>query len=93
MFPSNGFKEGHFLEVVGVRGSDEICISRIMRIVGHLLLIHYEDYGDEWDHFFPMTSLELFPTGYCHSMGQPLKRIPGEDWVAEFGEEPLNAVD
>jgi len=76
MIPSHGLETGQYLEAIGVSGTNLLYVCRIVRVVGHLVIIHFEGYPSSEDQFFPITSPDLYPMGWADMVGHPLRTPP-----------------
>lgn len=77
--PSHSFKEGHYLEAVDLMEPRLVCVAQVKKVVGRLLRIHFNGWGDTYDQWCDCESPELFPVGWCHLVGYPLEPPRDED--------------
>ena len=91
VLPTHHFRKNQFLEVIGCSGTDLLYPGRVERVTGHLLRIHYEGYGADEDHFFPMCSPDIYPIGWAHAVGHRLITPVTGDENDNDGDENLDA--
>ncbi|XP_003740284.1 lethal(3)malignant brain tumor-like protein 2 [Galendromus occidentalis] len=72
VLPPHNFREGQFLEAVGITGSNKMYVARVERVVKPLLRIHYEGFPHEDDIFMPISSTDIYPAGWCEMVGHEL---------------------
>lgn len=50
-----------------------VCVATITRVVGRLLKIHFDGWEDEYDQWLDCESTDIYPVGWCQSVGQKLE--------------------
>lgn len=72
--PEHEFECGMKLEAVNTSQPTQICAATITKIVEHLMWIHLDSSKRMMDsHVESVHSHNLFPIGWCVSVGYPLK--------------------
>lgn len=71
--PHHDFEEGMYLEAVDLMEPRLICVAMITKVVGRLLKIHFNGWGERYDQWCDCDSVELFPLGWCELVGYPLE--------------------
>ena len=69
----HGFTEGAKLEAVDVMEPHYICVATVQKVVGRLLRIRFDGWGESYDQWADATSCDLFPIGWCQLMNYPLQ--------------------
>ena len=69
----NAFKVGMKLEAVDLREPALICPATVVETKGPILRIHFDGWDTGYDQYLDMDSLDIFPVGWCESVGHPLQ--------------------
>lgn len=72
-----GFEAGLRLEAANPDSTDQICVSTVKKISGHLLHIQLDSELDTEPYIMSATCQDIFPTGWSQSNNYPLQ-IPAE---------------
>ncbi|UYV75862.1 MBTD1 [Cordylochernes scorpioides] len=77
--PNHGFKQGMQVEAVDLMEPRLVCVGSISKVVGRLLRLHFDGWDDSYDQWCDCESPDLFPIGWCESVGYKLEspRLPG----------------
>ncbi|XP_053706619.1 lethal(3)malignant brain tumor-like protein 2 isoform X1 [Synchiropus splendidus] len=76
-FLGHGFSPSMKLEAVDLMEPRLVCVATVKRVVGRLLLIHFDGWENEFDQWVDCQSPELYPVGWCDLTGYPLQPPPG----------------
>lgn len=71
--PIHGFIKGMKMEATDLMDPRLICVATVARIVGRLLKIHFDGWEDEYDQWLDCESSDIYPVGWCQSMGHKLE--------------------
>lgn len=71
--PKHGFKVGMKLECCDLMDPRLVCVATISRVVGRLLKVHFDGWGDEYDQWLDCESPDMFPVGWCLLVGHKLE--------------------
>ncbi|XP_014665004.1 PREDICTED: MBT domain-containing protein 1-like [Priapulus caudatus] len=63
--PKHGFRVGMKLEVVDLMEPRLICVASIAKVVGRLLKVHFDGWGEEYDQWVDCVSPDIYPVGWC----------------------------
>lgn len=75
------FQNGMKLEAVNPFTPSQICVATITKIAGRHIWLHF-DGSKQPNHIVDAESQDIFPVGWCDSVGYPLrspKKLMGED--------------
>ena len=61
------------LEAVDLMDPRLICVATISRVVGRLLKMHFDGWGDEYDQWVDSASADIYPVGWCQLVGHCLE--------------------
>lgn len=50
-----------------------VCAATISRVVGRLLRVHFDGWGDEYDQWLDCESPDIYPVGWCLTVGYKLE--------------------
>lgn len=68
----SGFRAGMKLEAVDRKNPSLICVATIAAVVDNRLLIHFDNWDDQYDYWCDATSPYIHPIGYCEELGLTL---------------------
>lgn len=60
-----------------------VCVATISKVVGRLLKIHFDGWEDEYDQWLDCESPDIYPIGWCVTVGHKLEGPPsasGDRW-------------
>lgn len=77
--PNHRFREGMYLEAVDIMEPRLICVAKVTKVVGRLLRIHFVGWDENYDQWCDCESPELFPVGWCESVGYQLEKPPKDE--------------
>lgn len=89
--PNHYFKVGMKLECADLMDPRLVCVATISRVVGRLLKVHFDGWGDEYDQWLDCESPDMYPVGWCLLVGHKLEgpliktRIPS---IAKLSPKP-----
>jgi hypothetical protein len=82
------------LECADLMDPRMICVGTIARVVGRLLKVHFDGWGDEYDQWLDCESPDMYPVGWCELVGHKLEapRASGALWqkqsLSDASEHP-----
>ncbi|KAF0025171.1 hypothetical protein F2P81_022052 [Scophthalmus maximus] len=76
-YPGHSFTANVKLEAVDLMEPRLVCAATVKRCVGHLLLIHFDGWEDEFDQWVDHQSPDIYPVGWCELMSYQLQPPPG----------------
>lgn len=53
-----------------------VCVATISKVVGRLLKIHFDGWEEEYDQWLDCESPDIYPVGWCVSVGHKLEGPP-----------------
>lgn len=71
--PAHGFVVGMRLESADLMTPRLVCVGTVARVVGRLLKIHFDGWGDEYDQWLDCESPDMYPVGWCQLVGHKLE--------------------
>lgn len=71
--PKHYFKVGMKLECADLMDPRLVCVATISRVVGRLLKVHFDGWGDEYDQWLDCESPDMYPVGWCLLVGHKLE--------------------
>ncbi|CAL8109600.1 unnamed protein product [Orchesella dallaii] len=74
---NHGIKSGMKLEAVDIMEPHLICVASVTRVIGRLLKVSFDGWGEEYDQWMDVKSPDLFPMGWCEVNRYPLQYPPG----------------
>lgn len=74
--PLHGFVQGMKIEAADLMDPRLVCIATLSRVVGRLLKIHFDGWEDEYDQWLDCESPDIYPVGWCQSVGHKLEGPP-----------------
>ncbi|XP_017781166.1 PREDICTED: polycomb protein Sfmbt isoform X2 [Nicrophorus vespilloides] len=74
--PPHGFKEGMKIEAADLMDPRLVCVATIARVVGRLLKVHFDGWEEEYDQWLDCYSPDIYPVGWCFSVGHKLEGPP-----------------
>lgn len=74
--PKHGFMEGMKLECADLMDPKLVCVATISRLVGRLLKVHFDGWGDEYDQWLDCESPDIYPVGWCDMVLHKLEGPP-----------------
>jgi hypothetical protein len=77
------------LECADLMDPRMICVGTIARVVGRLLKVHFDGWGDEYDQWLDCESPDMYPVGWCELVGHKLEapRASGVPWHKQYLSE------
>ncbi|XP_014222330.1 polycomb protein Sfmbt-like isoform X1 [Trichogramma pretiosum] len=89
----HGFVEGMRLEAADLMDPRLVCVATVTRIIGRLLKIHFDGWGDEYDQWLDCQSPDIYPVGWCdfveHKLEGP-RQYTGKTISPNAGKSPRN---
>ncbi|EOA95030.1 Lethal(3)malignant brain tumor-like 3 protein, partial [Anas platyrhynchos] len=73
----SGFRLGMKLEAVDKKNPSLMCVATITDMVDNRLLIHFDNWDENYDYWCEASSPYIRPVGYCQETGTPLTTPPG----------------
>ena len=74
--PVHGFTEGMKIEAADLMDPRLVCVATIAKVVGRLLKVHFDGWDDEYDQWLDCESPDIYPIGWCQSVGHKLEGPP-----------------
>ncbi|KAL1506365.1 hypothetical protein ABEB36_005740 [Hypothenemus hampei] len=74
--PLHGFVPGMKIEAADLMDPRLVCIATISKVVGRLLKVHFDGWEDEFDQWLDCESSDIYPVGWCQSVGHKLEGPP-----------------
>uniref|UniRef100_A0AAR5PJ33 FCS-type domain-containing protein n=1 Tax=Dendroctonus ponderosae TaxID=77166 RepID=A0AAR5PJ33_DENPD len=74
--PLHGFVPGMKIEAADLMDPRLVCIATVSKVVGRLLKIHFDGWEDEFDQWLDCESSDIYPVGWCQSVGHKLEGPP-----------------
>ncbi|XP_077301554.1 polycomb protein Sfmbt-like isoform X2 [Arctopsyche grandis] len=69
----HGFSPGMRLECADLMDPRLVCVATIAGIVGRLLKVHFNGWGDEYDQWLDCESTDIYPVGWCQAVSHKLE--------------------
>lgn len=54
-----------------------VCVATIAKVAGRLLKVHFDGWEEEYDQWLDCESPDIYPVGWCQSVGHKLEGPPG----------------
>ncbi|XP_028133720.1 polycomb protein Sfmbt isoform X2 [Diabrotica virgifera virgifera] len=74
--PLHGFQPGMKIEAADLMAPRLLCIATIAKVTGRLLKVHFDGWEDEYDQWLDCESPDIYPVGWCQSVGYKLEGPP-----------------
>lgn len=74
--PLHGFVPGMKIEAADLMDPRLVCIATVGKVVGRLLKVHFDGWEDEFDQWLDCESSDIYPVGWCQSVGHKLEGPP-----------------
>lgn len=74
--PLHGFVVGMKIEAADLMDPRLVCVATIAKVVGRLLRVHFDGWEDEYDQWLDCESPDIYPVGWCQSVGHKLEGPP-----------------
>jgi len=72
--PDHGIEAGMHLECVDLMEPHMVCVAKVRQVVGRLLKINFDGWGDEYDQWMDYRSSDFYPVGWCQLVSHMLQR-------------------
>lgn len=80
------------LECADLMDPKLICVARIARIVGRLIRIRFDGWGEEYDQWLDCESADFYPVGWSLLVGHKLEGPPPQVQPAKITPKPKPKV-
>ncbi|KAK2715445.1 MBT domain-containing protein 1-like [Artemia franciscana] len=80
------FVIGMKLEAVDLMNPYLICVATVVNVIGRLLRIRFDGWGEAYDHWTDCQSPDIYPLGYCEMIGYPLTGPPLHEQCTSSGK-------
>ncbi|XP_025830854.1 polycomb protein Sfmbt isoform X2 [Agrilus planipennis] len=70
---NHGFVEGMKMEAADLMDPRLVCVATVAKVAGRLLKVHFDGWEDEYDQWLDCESSDIYPVGWCHSVGHKLE--------------------
>ncbi|CAH1962185.1 unnamed protein product [Acanthoscelides obtectus] len=74
--PQHGFHQNMKLEAADLMDPRLVCVATIAKVAGRLLKVHFDGWEDEYDQWLDCESSDIYPVGWCQSVGHKLEGPP-----------------
>lgn len=74
--PLHGFVTGMKIEAADLMDPRLVCIATLAKVVGRLLKVHFDGWEEEYDQWLDCESPDIYPVGWCQSVGHKLEGPP-----------------
>ncbi|KAJ8984576.1 hypothetical protein NQ317_006038 [Molorchus minor] len=74
--PLHGFVPGMKIEAADLMDPRLVCVATVAKVVGRLLKVHFDGWEDEYDQWLDCESPDVYPVGWCQSVGHKLEGPP-----------------
>ncbi|XP_023014012.1 scm-related gene containing four mbt domains isoform X1 [Leptinotarsa decemlineata] len=74
--PPHGFVTSMKIEAADLMDPRLVCIATIAKVVGRLLKVHFDGWEEEYDQWLDCESPDIYPVGWCQSVGHKLEGPP-----------------
>ncbi|XP_022900164.1 polycomb protein Sfmbt isoform X2 [Onthophagus taurus] len=71
--PTHGFREGMKIEAADLMDPRLVCVATVAKVVGRLLKVHFDGWEEEYDQWLDCESPDIYPVGWCQSVGHKLE--------------------
>lgn len=75
--PLHGFVAGMKIEAADLMDPRLVCVATIAKVAGRLLKVHFDGWEEEYDQWLDCESSDIYPIGWCQSVGHKLEGPPG----------------
>ncbi|CAH1124722.1 unnamed protein product [Ceutorhynchus assimilis] len=76
--PLHGFVPGMKIEAADLMDPRMVCVATIGKVVGRILQVKFDGWKAEYDQWLDCESCDIYPVGWCQSVGHKLE-APGEE--------------
>ncbi|XP_063910935.1 polycomb protein Sfmbt isoform X2 [Zophobas morio] len=74
--PMHGFVPGMKIEAADLMDPRLVCVATIAKVAGRLLKVHFDGWEEEYDQWLDCESPDIYPVGWCQSVGHKLEGPP-----------------
>ncbi|XP_018572663.1 polycomb protein Sfmbt isoform X2 [Anoplophora glabripennis] len=74
--PLHGFVPGMKIEAADLMDPRLVCVATVAKVVGRLLKVHFDGWEEEYDQWLDCESPDIYPVGWCQSVGHKLEGPP-----------------
>jgi hypothetical protein len=80
--PLHGFVPGMKIEAADLMDPRLVCVATVAKVAGRLLKVHFDGWEEEYDQWLDCESPDIYPVGWCQSVGHKLEGPPALPKVA-----------
>ncbi|XP_019866185.1 polycomb protein Sfmbt isoform X2 [Aethina tumida] len=76
--PLHGFVAGMKIEAADLMDPRLVCVATVAKVAGRILKVHFDGWEDEYDQWLDCESPDIYPVGWCQSVGHKLEGPPAQ---------------